>query len=451
MKSLASQDSGLCNGGLDRSFTVAEFFAGIGLFRMGLERAGWQVAYANDWSTERAQMYSGFFGDGYDVKDVFDVFPSEIPEVTLATCSFPCIDLSLAGNLRGLGGKHSSAFWGFHHLLNAQGSASPPLVLLENVGGWLSANEGRDFYAVASSLNDIGYLCDAFTLDARSFVPQSRPRVFLIGLKEDAFPDIDCHVAPSVYNRSKRLLPSRLKKLLAGNHNIKWAKLDIPEPPSYKSSGFTEEIAECLSDDDDRWWSSEKVEKHLAMMSPSHSAIVKDLATQQEEAMRTFYRRCRAAGQRAEVRSEDIAGCLRTAVGGSGKQFLVSAGKGNVRMRTLTPREYARLQGVPDSFPIVADTERQALTAFGDAVCVPVVTWTANNILSPLARMLEPDVNEISLASGKEVIQGRESYGRQCNAGSPQSNNGAGKIQGHEAGNAGASPVTRAGLQIPLA
>ena len=75
-------------------------------------------------------------------------------------------------------------------------------------------------------------------------------------------------------------------------------------------------------------------------------------------------------------------------MGGSGKQFMVSAGNGAIRMRTLTAREYARLQGVPDNYPIVANSERQSLSAFGDAVCVPAVTWIAEEILIPLAHRL---------------------------------------------------------------
>ena len=81
----------------------------------------------------------------------------------------------------------------------------------------------------------------------------------------------------------------------------------------------------------------------------------------------------------------DPAGCLRTVGGGSGRQFMVAAGNGALRMRALAPREYARLQGVPDSFPITAKTERQALNAFGDAVCAPAVSWIAEKILTPLA------------------------------------------------------------------
>ena len=86
----------------------------------------------------------------------------------------------------------------------------------------------------------------------------------------------------------------------------------------------------------------------------------------------------------AEVRHDDLSGCLRTAVGGSGKQFLIKAGRGNIKMRTMTAREYARLQGVPDEYSITVDGV-QALTGFGDAVCVAAIAWIAQNALNPLA------------------------------------------------------------------
>ena len=364
--------------------TVAEYFAGIGLFRMGLEAAGWQVIYANDWSTERAQMYKGFFGEEYQVKDIFSVDSEDIPWATLATCSFPCIDLSLAGKRAGINGKHSGAFWGFYDILKRQGEKAPPLVLLENVTGWLYSNDGRDFYVTAKSLNELGYACDVFMLNARSFVPQSRPRLFMIGVKSVAELGDCVHFIA----RSKRLMPPRLRKLMRENNHIQWVYLDIPEPPPYKNEGFSEDIVENFSQDDARWWSEEKVDKHLAMMPPPHLARIKHMARQKKNRFRTFFRRRRAEGQRAEVRHDDIAGCLRTAVGGSGKQFLIAAGNDSIRMRTLTAREYARLQGVPDTFPIVADTERQSLSAFGDAVCVPAVSWLATEILIPLTKKI---------------------------------------------------------------
>src|SRR3989338_4234748 len=120
--------------------TVAEYFAGIGLVRMGIEPHGWQVVFANDISDKKHEMYKAFFPDAeghYIVDDIFKIDPAPIPPTTLATCSFPCIDLSLAGNMNGmLSGEHSSAFWGFIKTLKAQGAFAPPLVLVENVPGW---------------------------------------------------------------------------------------------------------------------------------------------------------------------------------------------------------------------------------------------------------------------------------------------------------------------------
>ena len=112
--------------------TVAEYFAGIGLVRMGLEPYGWHVVFANDISEKKFEMYKTFFPGAdqhYIVDDVFDIDPTNVPSTTLATCSFPCIDLSLAGNMSGIHGKHSSAFWGFIRILSAQGQSVPPLVL----------------------------------------------------------------------------------------------------------------------------------------------------------------------------------------------------------------------------------------------------------------------------------------------------------------------------------
>lgn len=364
--------------------TVAEYFAGIGLFRMGLERAGWEVTYANDWDPYRASLYEGFFDEKYDVQDVFKIAGREVPKTTLATCSFPCIDLSLAGNRRGLEGDHSSAFWGFYGILWEQGSEAPPVILLENVGGWLSSNGGKDFYAVAEALNELGYACDAFTLNARCFIPQSRPRVFMIGIKETHTLCGNQTNHDVLSFRSERLLPAKLKRLIRESHQLRWRHLLIPAPPPYRNKGFSDGIVEELRPCDPRWWPREKVDKHLDMMPPLHLDMVRTLAQGTRQTARTFYRRRRPVGQRAEVRSDDIAGCLRTAVGGSGKQFMVVAGNDGIQMRTLTVREYARLQGVPDELPIVGRSERQSLNAFGDAVCVPVVTWIARNVLGPL-------------------------------------------------------------------
>ncbi|MFA5191954.1 MAG: DNA cytosine methyltransferase [Verrucomicrobiia bacterium] len=121
----------------------AEFFAGIGLMRMGLELAGWRIAFANDIDEDKWEMYRQHFGDSgeFVLGDIHKLDAESIPDVALATASFPCNDLSLAGGRKGLAGEQSSAFWGFIEALTKMGRRRPPMVLLENVTGFLTSHD----------------------------------------------------------------------------------------------------------------------------------------------------------------------------------------------------------------------------------------------------------------------------------------------------------------------
>jgi DNA (cytosine-5)-methyltransferase 1 len=176
---------------------------------------------------------------------------------------------------------------------------------------------------------------------------------------------------------------------------LNWFYTEIPEPPPLHTSGLSS-LVEQLDDSDNRWWPEEEVQRHQDMMEAAHYQRVAQLVKGEQISYRTFFRRRRKGQQRAEVRPDDLSGCLRTAVGGSGKQFLIKAGQGKIKMRTMTAREYARLQGVPDHYPITVDGV-QALTGFGDAVCVPVISWIAENVLNPLVE--KQSTREVQLTS----------------------------------------------------
>jgi DNA (cytosine-5)-methyltransferase 1 len=135
--------------------TFGEFFAGIGLMRLGLERAGWRIVFANDIDEDKHQMYRDHFGETgeFVLGDVHKLDVREIPNMVLATASFPCNDLSLAGARRGLAGAQSSAFWGFVEVLTKMGKRRPPMVLLENVTGFLTSHDGNDFRDALLALN----------------------------------------------------------------------------------------------------------------------------------------------------------------------------------------------------------------------------------------------------------------------------------------------------------
>ena len=154
-----------------RTKTVADFFAGIGLVSMGLERAGWKTVYALDYDQEKAEAYINHFGaEHYRTEDVAKTRGASVPNVMLAHASFPCTDLSVAGARAGIHKGESSAFWEFvrvvREMKETYGEASPPLILLENVEGLLTSNDGVDLRSLLGTLNDLGYSVDLLRIDA---------------------------------------------------------------------------------------------------------------------------------------------------------------------------------------------------------------------------------------------------------------------------------------------
>lgn len=382
--------------------TFAEFFAGIGLMRIGLERAGWRIAFANDIDDDKWRMYRDHFGDTgeFVIGDVHQLDAGKVPSVALATASFPCNDLSLAGARKGLAGTHSSAFWGFIETLTNLGRRRPPLVLLENVTGFLTSNEGNDFRDALLALNRLGYAIDSFIIDAVRFVPQSRQRLFVVGIKtEDASALND---TPRFYESEVR--PHALADFILWNPEINWSIRPLPPLPDSKHT--IEAILEELPLNSNTWWSNERCVYLLDQMSPKHRALADEMVQGQETRYGTVFRRVRNGKSMAELRTDGIAGCLRTPRGGSGRQILVAAGRGKFSVRLLTPRECARLMGA-DDYTIKVPLN-QALFGFGDAVCVPVIEWIALNYLNPmmverfqeLNRMLRP----ISLVSYSKAL-----------------------------------------------
>ena len=349
----------------------AEFFAGIGLVREAIEPLGWDCVFANDISPDKAQMYGERFGtDHLRVGDINHLKLDDLPQdLDLLTASFPCIDLSLAGNRRGLSGQHSGAIWPFLRLTGelARERMLPKALLLENVTGFVTSNGGRDLEEVCTSIGDLGYVLDLVVVDAKWFTPQSRPRLFVVALREDLVP---LRLPPT--NEVTRLRNPAIRRFQASHRSIPFAEFSLPEPPR----GTTKRLIDVLEDvpaNDDTWWSQEQVNTLVEAMHERHASRVEELVAGQRDGVATMYRRVRNSRTVGELRNDRIAGCLRTANGGSSVQFLVDGRNGTARIRPLNGREYARLQGA-DHFPISVG-RRQAQIAFGDAVCVPAVRW----------------------------------------------------------------------------
>jgi DNA (cytosine-5)-methyltransferase 1 len=362
--------------------TFAEFFAGVGLMRIGLERQGWKIAFANDICPDKYEMYAAHFEDADDhfvIEDIHTLKADEVPTVTLATASFPCNDLSLAGARAGLKGSQSSAFYGFIRVLRELGRRRPRFVLLENVTGFLSSRSGADFRGALLELNRLGYSVDPFIVDALHFVPQSRARLFVVAelQPQDEISFVQEKVKGAGFFESE-LRPRALAEFIFNNPGIKWRLRDLPPLP--KSRRRLTSILENLQDDAPEWWNEKRTAYLLNQMSQRHRTIADRMISSAGWSFGTVFRRVRAGGSMAELRVDGIAGCLRTPRGGSGRQILVKAGFGEFYARLLTPRECARLMGADDF--VISGSLNRALFGFGDAVCVPVIEWIAENYLN---------------------------------------------------------------------
>jgi len=366
-----------------------EFFAGGGMARLGLG-SRWKCAFANEWCEKKAAAYRAYFGRSPEllVKDVAELSVDDLPgEPDLVWASFPCQDLSLAGSGAGLDGERSGTFKPLWRLVKsmARKGRTPSLVVLENVVGTLTSHQGSDFTAIVRALSGSGYRVGALVIDAVRFLPQSRPRLFLVGA-QSSLPiarGLSCQAPlepwhPKALVRAAESLPQSLR-----THWVWWS-LPVPHcrVPTLESLIEENPTATC-------WHTAVETKKLLNLMDSLHRKKVDDARRLGGRWIGTVYKRTRLNGdgaktQRAEVRFDGIAGCLRTPVGGSSRQTVIVVENGTVRTRLLSPREAARLMGVPDSYPLPC-SYNEAYHVFGDGVAVPVVRWLEKYLLSPLS------------------------------------------------------------------
>lgn len=370
---------------------VLEFFAGIGLARMGLEEAGFHVAWANDYEPDKKAMYDAQFAESsnhsFALGDIGKVKVDDLPrDAELAWASSPCTDLSLAGTRAGLAGVQSGTFWHFTKLLRELEGDRPEAVVLENVVGLATSHGGDDLTAAIREFNDLGYSVDVLAIDARRFLPQSRPRLFLVGAQN---PPED------VAEPNSELRPDWLQWVY-GDKTLRTHRAKLPAPPAPKTEGLGE-VVEEMSLNDERWWDADRTEAFTSSLSPMQRDRVMALKRSPGVKYRTAYRRTRNGVAVWEVRPDDISGCLRTARGGSSKQAVVRLGNKRLQVRWMTPREYARLMGAGD-YDLSAARNNQALFGFGDAVAVPAVSWLAKNYLMPLVRGKLASASEVQEA-----------------------------------------------------
>jgi DNA (cytosine-5)-methyltransferase 1 len=382
-----------------------EFFCGGGMARAGLG-AEWKCLLANDIDRAKAAAYADNFGrEGLVVRDVAQLKLSDLPgAATLAWSSFPCQDLSLAGDRAGLGAARSGTFWAFWRLmqgLRAEGRA-PQLIVIENVPGLITSHSGRDFDAICDALADAGYRYGALMIDAVHFVPQSRERVFIIAV-DKSIP------VPAALIDSEPSLPFHSRDLVAACRRQRdplWWRLSIPPIRNTVFADLIEDRPTGVI-----WHTQAETGRLIAMMAPVHAVKLEAAKRSGKRMVGWLYRRMRdepgGRVQRAEVRFDDVAGCLRMPTGGSSRQTIMVVEGPSVRSRLLSAREAARLMGLLDTY-VLPSSYNDGYGLMGDGVVAPVVRFLAEHILEPILEAWRPRRNlpepEVEL-SGEELLR----------------------------------------------
>ncbi|MBS1876946.1 MAG: DNA cytosine methyltransferase [Acidobacteria bacterium] len=364
-----------------------EFFAGGGMARAGLGD-GWRCLLANDIDAKKAASYAANWGGEHlRVTSVGDLTPADLPaRADLAWASFPCQDLSLAGEYAGLKGERSGTFWLFWSLMKALAAEqrAPSAIVLENVCGALTSHGGRDFAAIGAALVDAGYRFGALVADAVRFVPQSRPRLFIVAVGGDhPVPDALALSAPDPLWHPSNLAGAYQKLSRASKDAWIWWNLPAPPPRAAAFADLIEDAPEGVA-----WHTHAETARLLSLMSAVNRRKVEQAKKLRRRVVGGVYRRTRLDErgnrvQRAEVRFDDIAGCLRTPAGGSSRQSILIVEGSKVRSRLLSAREAARLMGLPESYRLPANYN-EAYHLAGDGLAVPVVRFLAEHILEPL-------------------------------------------------------------------
>ena len=369
-----------------RGKTFIELFAGIGLVHEALEPLGWQAILANDNDSRKARSYRVNFPDvPFDDRDVRLLDLCAHPAPRLVTASFPCIDLSQAGNRQGLNGAHSSLvriFLDKIALLTAGGKKAE-FLLIENVPNLLSIHDGAALEEILRTLAELRYGFDVVQVDAKHFTPQSRNRVFIVAV------DLERHSVPRRAFPNDHLRRHKLAEMYRRHPGLPWFFFDFPNLPTRGIS--LRDVLEQVPDESSVWWDKEQTDYFWSLVEHDHKTRLESLLKGGKNHVFTAVRRLRRRRKREQIfniRFDSLASCLRTPRGGSSTQFVIVIERGALRGRRLTVLEAARLQGVclPESAPNfqLIGSETDVRFAFGDAVCVPAVRWVVEHSIEQL-------------------------------------------------------------------
>jgi len=325
-----------------KEFTFIDLFAGIGGMRKGFESIGGKCVFTSEWNKYCRQTYSSNFVTDHDIAgDITEIDENDIPEHDVLLAGFPCQPFSIAGVSKKNSLGHDHGFKDktqgtlFFDIVRILEHHKPSAFLLENVKNLISHDKGKTFLIIKETLKELGYYFDYRIIDAKSFLPQHRERIFIAGFRSDMDFDFSDLEIPKVNSGPL------LKTILHPEDGTE------QEEPPY-TNGEQAKVNKKYSLSDKLWnYLQEYAEKHRIKGNGFGFGLVGP-----NDTSRTLSARYYKDGSEILIRQK------------------------NINPRRLTPRECSRLMGFDRQreagFEIpVSDT--QAYKQFGNAVAVPVV------------------------------------------------------------------------------
>jgi DNA (cytosine-5)-methyltransferase 1 len=355
-----------------------DFFAGSGLVTEAL-RSHFTAVWANDVCKKKAAVYcANHPKERFHLCSIHTITGAELPRATLSWASFPCQDLSLAGNLQGIASARSGLVWQWLRVMDEM-AERPPLVVAENVGGLVSAHGGAPYRRLHAALVERGYRVGAVLVDAKHWTPQSRPRIFVVGAAQRVdISNFRTNGPVAGLVGSDWAHPRAVQKVAQDLPHWVWWRLPTPKPCALALASLIDPQAPCDE--------PQRTDYHLSLLSPAHRERLEQ-ASRTGEVIIPGYKRTRNGRQVLELRFDGVAGCLRTPEGGSSRQLLILSRNGKLHTRLLAVQETARLMGAPAHYKIPG-SYNDGYKAMGDAVSVPAVRYLARHLLFPLAQRL---------------------------------------------------------------
>lgn len=323
-------------------FKSIDLFAGIGGIRLGFEQAfgdELKTVFVSEWDEYAQKTYKANFADGFDIAgDITKISENDIPDFDICLAGFPCQAFSLAGQRKGFKDDYKGMSRGtlFFDVARICAEKKPKVIFCENVKGLTIHDKGRTFNIITNTLKEIGYTPFEKVLNSRDFgVPQNRERIYIVAFRNDIAPKEFKFPTPTDSTK-------RIRDILEG-----------PVPAKYY-------LSECYM---------QTLRDHKAR----HAA--------------------KGHGFGYEIRDwDDVAGAIVCGGMGRERNLIIDKRqtdltptthiKGEINkegVRKMTPREWARLQGFPDSYKLVL-ADVHLYKQFGNSVTVPVIRAIAEKV-----------------------------------------------------------------------